>query len=96
MRMIPPSPARSLSMSICVSISPKPCKDPSAVTLASLKTRSFRRGQRQRTRGERLKTGNSNKFNKTLAQLLIDAKGGGLHWLGGLARTGFISNKTMG
>jgi hypothetical protein len=60
------------------------------------KTGSFRPGQRQRTRGERLKTDDSNKFTKTLAQLLIDAKTRGLHWLRGLGRTGFISKKTMG
>jgi hypothetical protein len=43
-----------------------------------------------------MKSGSSRKFTKALAQLLIDAKGRGLHWLGGLARTGFISKKTMG
>ena len=42
-----------------------------------------------------MKTGNSSKFTKTLAQLLIDAKGRGLHWLGGLARTGFVSKKAL-
>jgi hypothetical protein len=43
-----------------------------------------------------LKTGDSNEFTKTLAQLLIDAKGRGLHWLGGFGRIGFIDKKTMG
>ena len=43
-----------------------------------------------------MKSRNSGKLTKTLAQLLIDAKGRGLRRLGGLARTGFIHEKSMG
>jgi hypothetical protein len=43
-----------------------------------------------------MKTRNSDKFTKALAKLLIDTKGRGLRWLGGLSRTGFIREKSMG
>ena len=96
MRMIPPSPAGSLvhidlSLNRAQALYRSICGNPHRTQTVGL-----RLGQRQGASGEQLKTCDSDKFTKTLAQLLIDAKGRGLHWLGGLARTGFIPEKSMG
>jgi hypothetical protein len=51
---------------------------------------------RQSAESEGLESRFTRKRNKILAQLLIDAKGRGLHGFGGLAHTGFISKKAVG
>jgi hypothetical protein len=60
------------------------------------KTGSVRPGQRQSTRKEGAKTGNSRECNQGLAQLRTDAKSREFRRLGSFARSVFVSKKTLG